>query len=216
MDYSGIRVGPQFLADGALSQARANKEGATLSSNLGGLYEEAAVRGQIFTLVLAATSTNIAAGHIVSAAAGANIQFGVFNPVASGKNLVLIEFGMGIISGTFPAGPAFHGSMPGVPTLAASGTPLSNILASGNASVAKCYISAAGAALTGGPAVVTHKVANFSSTATAQASPYLVNTIEYLDGKIIIPPGSGWVPLFSGAGTTCLMGLSLTWREVSL
>ena len=216
MDMSGLRIGPQSAGDGALVQARGTREGAEISSNLGGLYEESCVRGQLFTHSLAATSTNIAAGHIVGATAAANIQFGVFNPVASGKNLVLLEFALGIISGTFPAGPAFHGLIPNVPTLAASGTPYSNLMGSGLTSVAKCYSSAAGAALTGALAVVTHKLTNFSSTATAQASPYLVNTVEYIDGKLVIPPGMGWVPLFSGAGTTCLMGLSLTWREVAL
>jgi len=40
--------------------------------------------------------------------------------------------------------------------------------------------------------------------------------IEYLDGKLIVPPGVGWVPMFSAAGTNCLLGWSLTWREVSI
>jgi hypothetical protein len=217
MDYSGIRIGPQTLADGvAQAFCRGTKEAAAIGANLNGFYEEANVRGQLFTLVQPLTGTGIAAGHIVGAAAAANTQFAVFNPLNSGKNLALIEFAMAVVSGTFPAGPCVHGYIPNIPTLAASGTPISNIMGGGAASVARCYVSSAGAALTGGLAPVGHKLSNFGSTATVQASPYLVGTIEYLDGKLIVPPGVGWVPMFSAAGTNCLLGWSLTWREVSI
>ena len=217
MDYSGIRIGPTTLADG-VPQAfpRGNREGAAVTCNLGGLYEEATVRGQMYSLVLAATSTGIAAGHQSGAAAAAATQFAVFNPSLSGVNLVMIEWAIGVISGTMPAGPIQHAYIPNIPTLAASGTVISNKLGTTAASVAKCYTSAAGAALTGGLAPVNHKLANFASTNTAQASPYLVNTIEYVDGKIVIPPGAGWLPMFSGAGTSLLCGLSVTWREVPI
>ena len=215
MDYSGNRIGPAALADGvAQTFQRGSREGATVSANLGGIYEETNVRGNLFTLVLAATSTGIAAGHQSGAAAAASTQFAVVNPLGSGKNLVLIEFCLGIISGTMPAGPVLHAYIPNTPTLAASGTVVSNLLGAAPSSVAKCYTSAGGAALTGGAAPVNHKVANFASTNTAQASPYLVSTVEYLDGKLAIPPNTGWLPMFSGAGTSLLCGLSVTWREV--
>jgi len=217
MDYSGLRVGPQQLADGTpQANARATKEGAAVGANLGGIYEEANIRGQVFSLVLAATTTGIAAGHQSGAGAAASTQFAVFNPAASGKYIVLLEFALGVISGTMPAGPVLHAYIPNVPTLAASGTVLSNVLGSTPSSIARCYTSAGGAALTGGQAPVNHKIANFASTATPQASPYLVNTMEYIDGKLVIPPGAGWLPMFSGAGTSLLCGLSVTWREVAL
>ena len=96
MDYSGLRIGPQTLADGtAQSFPRGTKEGAAVGANLGGVYEEATIRGQVFSLVLPATSTGIAAGHQSGAAAGANLQFGVFNPTLSGKNIVLLECAIG-------------------------------------------------------------------------------------------------------------------------
>lgn len=218
MDYSGLRIGPQQLSDG-IGQAfcRGTKEAAAVGANLSGLYEEANIRGQIFTLVQPLTGTGIAAGHIVGAAAAAATQFAIFNPATSTKNLVLLEFALAVVSGTFPAGPCVHGYIPNVPTLAASGTPISNIMGgAAAASVAKCYVSSAGAALTGGLAPVGHKLSNFGSTNTAQASPYLVNTIEYLDGKLIVPPGVGWLPMFSAAGTSCLLGWSVTWREVPI
>jgi hypothetical protein len=217
VDYSGIRVGPQTLADGVpQASARGSKEGALITANLAGYYEEAVARGQMFSLTLNAITTTINAGNIVAAAAAAATQFALFNPVGSGKNLVLIEFGLGYISGTAPAGPVFHGYIANIPTSAAAGTILSNLLGGGASSVAKPNASAAGVTLTSGLAPVTHKVANFANTATAAAAAFPVGAVEQIDGKLVVPPGVGWLPLFSGAGTTALIGLSVTWREVAI
>ena len=74
-----------------------------------------------------------------------------------------------------------------------------------------------GATLTGGVAPTTHKLTNFSTTNTTQASPYLINAVEYLDGKLVIPPGAAWLPLFANAGSTNFSyGVGIWWREVSI
>jgi hypothetical protein len=165
--------------------------------------------------VLPASTGTVAAGNVVGAAAAASTQFALVNPAASGKNLVLLRYRLGIISATtIAAGPIFHGYLPGVPTLAASGTIKSNMLGAGANSVATGYVSAGGAALTGGPAPVTHIPANFSTTVTTPASPYLVSTDDLVDGCIIVPPGCGWLPLWQAAGTAILYGCSITWEEI--
>lgn len=172
--------------------------------------------GLEFAMTLAATTTAVAAGNIVGAAAAASTQFALFNPVGSGRVLVLSKFIMGVISGTPGPGPLFHGLFGAVPTLAASGT-IVNLRAVGGtlngASVARGYTSAAGAALTGGPAPSIIRATSLSSTATAQASVGMVNALEDIQGDIIIPAGYGWVPLWSAAGTTLLNAYSITWKE---
>ena len=221
MDFSGLRIGPQTLADGVpQTWARGNKEAAAVGANLGGIYEEASIRGQIFSLTLALSTGNaVAAGNIVGAAAAASTQFALGNPANSGKNLVLLEFGLAFDVATtaqMPYGPVFHGYIPApLWTAAAAGTILSSVFGSNMASVATPFVSAGGATLTGGSAPVTHKLTNFATTNTTQASPYLINTIEYLDGKLIVPPGATWLPLFQAAGSTNFAyGVSITWREV--
>ena len=57
-------------------------------------------------------------------------------------------------------------------------------------------------------------MANFTSTNTAQASPYLVTTDDILDGQIIVPQGAGWLPLWGAAGTTLLNGYTVVWEEI--
>lgn len=102
----------------------------------------------------------------------------------------------------------------GVPTLAASGT-IRNNLVNGAGSVATGYASAAGAALTGGTVgPVPLLGADFSNTATAQATTGTVGAAGFLHGLICLPPGTGWAPLHPGAGTLHLSSYSITWEEV--
>ena len=222
MDYSGLRIGPQTLTDG-VSQAfsRGTKEAAAVGVNLPGLYEETNVRMQLFSLTLPLTTGNVVtAGNIVGASAAQSTQFALCNPVNSGKNLVLIEFALAFDVATtaqMPVGPIFHGYLPGIPTAAAAGTIQSNIMGGGATSVAKPYSAAGGTATTGGPAPLTHKLTNFATTNTTQASPYLISALEYIDGKLVVPPGVGWLPLFQAAGSVNFAyGLGITWREVPI
>lgn len=211
-------VGPVTRADGFVDgPVRVTRQGGAAVSDVHGHFFEAVTRGQVFSLVLTATSTGVAAGNIAGAAAAAATQFALINPITSGKNLSLLRFGMGIVSGTPGAGPLFHGYIPNTSTITAAsagGTVRSNILGGAATSVATPWALAAGSALTGGQAPVTHSVADFASTATAQASPGALKAIELLDGALVVPPGYGWLPLWSAAGTALLNGYSITWEEV--
>lgn len=214
--FPQVRIGPQTLADGDLTQERGTKDGSLAGVNAHGYYQEPTYRGNVFSMNLAATTTGVAAGNLVSAAAAAAVQFALFNPPSSGKLLVLLRFRMGIISGTPAAGPLFHGFYVGSTSVAGTGTILNNIVGGSTASVAKGFATAAstGTALTGGPAVQTHMLANLTTTATAQASPYVVSTDDLLDGVLIVPQNGGWAPLWSAAGTSLLSAYSITWEEI--
>ncbi len=180
-------------------------------------YFKQTYRKHMFTLTLAATTSGVAAGNIVAASAAASTQFALTNPSTSNTNLVLTKFFMGVISGTPGPGPVFHGYLATNPTIASiGGTILNNFLGDTTASVATPHALAGGSALTGGSAVITLRAANFTSTATAQASPGMLGCVEVLDGDIIIPPGKTWVPLWSAAGTSLLNAYSVTWYETGL
>ncbi len=210
-----MTVGAEWGGAGTFKPFTSGISGAQRTTDAHARYMDAVLAGRVYSLNLNATTTGIAAGQIVAAAAAASTNFALFNPAASGKYLVLWHFGMGIISGTSPAGPLFHGMIiSGVPTVAATGTIQSNLLGGGAGSVARTYATAAGTSLTGGTAPLTHSVADFSATATAQAVPGSIKAIDNLDGRIVIPPGIGWLPLWSSAGTSLLSGYSITWEEI--
>jgi hypothetical protein len=212
------RTGESPSADGAKMELKMSRRSAIRVADTGGDYSEGASRRTIFSLALAATTTGIAAGNIVGAAAAAATQFALFNPVGSGKDLHLLKFGMGIISGTAPAGALFHGLFLTVPTVASIGGSIRNHYtgATPGGSVAIPQVLAAGSALTGGTAPVTLRCANFASTSTVAATPGDVAAIEIIDADIIVAPGMGWLPLNGSAGTSVLQSYSITWEEVSL
>lgn len=215
--FPQVKTGPQVLSDGALTQERCTKDGASVMANGHCSYQESVYRGNVFSMTLGANTGTVAAGNVVGGTAAAITQFALANPVASGMHLVLLRFRLGVISATTEgAGPIFHGYQAGVPTLAPSGTILNNRMGAGANSVARGYVSAAGAALTGGAANNTHMLANFSTTVTTPASPYLVSTDDLVDGSIIIPPGYTWVPMWQVAGTAVLYGCSITWEEIPI
>lgn len=172
---------------------------------------------QTFALTLAATTSGVAAGNIVGATAAAAAQFALTNPSTSNRNLVLVKFFMGIISGTPAPGPLFHGVISTNPTLTSIGGTIVNcFLGDSTVSVATPHSLAGGSALTGGSAPTIIRSASFSTTATAQASPGAINCLEVLNGDIIIPPGKTWVPLWSVAGTSLLNAYSIVWYEMGL
>jgi hypothetical protein len=181
-------------------------------------YAALTQEGLISTLTLLATSTGVAAGNIVGAAAAAATQFGLINPATSGKNYFLTKFFMGIVSGTPGPGPIFHGYITNIQSLTAGspgGTLRSNLLGGTEGSGAIPWSLAAGSALTGSTqAPITFRPAAFSSTATAQASPSEINCLELIDGDIMIPPGVMWLPLWSVAGTSLLNSYSVSFVAV--
>ena len=184
---------------------RGTQDGVVVGSDGYSRYSEGTRRGELFTLTLSATSTGVAAGNIAGAAAAAVTQFGLINPLGSGKNLELVKFGMGVISGTPGAGPLFHGFITNISSLNVSGpggTVRSNLLGGTGSTVAIPWSSIAGSALTGStqtPAV--QRLADFSATNTAQAvANGHVRAIEEIAGELIVPPGVMWLPLWGAAG----------------
>ena len=211
-----IRSGYTVLSDGTVAPARASRVGALVTGDGQGKYYEQASRGLIFSLVLAATTGGIAAGNINGAAAAASTQFALWNPLGSGKNLSLLKFGVFPISGTFAAGGVFHSFSSTAPTIATSVlTPIQcNNIGMAASSVARALTSAGGSALTGSSVLQILRAADIMFNAAAFANAASGKLIEYIDGEIIIPPGTCWVPTWTGAGTTVLNGYSVTWEEI--
>ena len=216
MSVGEIRVGEQYGNDGTYLEERASKNGALTSSNAQGFYYENTSRGRIFSMVLPAWTTTIAAGNINAAAAAASTQFALWNPVGSGVNLSILKFGVFPISGTAPVAGVFH-SKGSAPTVASSAAfPVScNLASNGNAATKAGYMSsAAGATLTGGGALTLIRAADLFITAGTAANLQGGKIVEQVDGDIVIPPGMMWVPTWTAAGTTFLGGYSITWEEL--
>lgn len=217
MDYLLPQVGPFNVPDGTRNSPRLGRTNEQVVADAHARYQEAVSRGKVFSLTLIATTTGVAAGNIVAAAAAAVTQFALVNPAGSGVNLVVLKVGIGVISGTVAAGPVFHSYTTTLPTLASIGGTIRNsMIGSANPSVAIPHALAAGSALTGSGALTTHSMMNFSSTATAQATVGEISCVEEVAGALIIPPGTMWVPTWSAAGTSVLNAYMIQWEETPL
>lgn len=213
---TGLVVGQIITADGAKPVARGGRLGDTIVSELHGRFYEQTFRQNIFSLTLTATTTGVAAGNINAAAAAASTQFALWNPPSSKVNVVLLKAYVGVISGTVPGGPLFHNLMLNVaPTINSVGTAYNNF-ANGQSPQARFVSSAAGTALTGGGAITVLRPfggANFFAAAVGGTTPQ-VAVMELIDGDIVLPPGTGWVPCWPSAGTSVLNTYGVTWEEV--
>jgi len=217
------QVGPQISADGTQTILRQGRTSELIVSQAHSRYNETAQTGSVYALSLIVTATGVAAGNIVNAAAAAATQFALWNPVGSGVNLCLIETGVSVSSATtMPAGPPFHGLIVGsVPTIAStfdSGRGASNARAGSGAPRAKYVNTAAqaGTALTGASAPIVFRAMELSFNATGFASAGGTYVDEHLDGEIVLPPGTGWLPLWASAGTSMLNAYSVVWEEIPI
>jgi hypothetical protein len=217
------QVGQQNAADGTQTILRQGRTSELIISQGKARYHEAATRGNTFALVLPVTATGVAAGNLVNAAAAAATQFALWNPLGSGVNLCLIEVGVSVVSATtMPAGPSFHGLITGsVPTIASttdSGRGAFNARAGSGAPRARYVNTAAqsGTTLTGGSAPITFRAMELSFSATGFAAAGGNYVDEHLDGEIVLPPGTGWLPLWASAGTSMLNAYSVVWEEIPI
>ena len=215
------QIGQIVSTDGSMTNLRSGRTGEIILSQAHGRYYETASRGNMFTLTMNASVGGIAAGNIVGAAANAATQFAIWNPVGSGFNMSIMKVFIGVISGTLPAGPVFHGAfIYGNPTNATTtdaGKGAQNNLIGGRQTVMR-YINTAttGTTITGGTAPIVLKATNLDFNAVAFASAAGSNCLDLVEGDIVIPPGYGYIPLWSAAGTSVLNAYSVTWEEVPI
>lgn len=214
-EINGI-VGAQQKADGAAASVRLDRQANLLVTDGHAHFHEAALRQKLFAAYLSQGTSTVAAGNIVGASAAASTQFAIWNPLTSGIIMVLQKLAIQVFSGTPTAGGLTHSTF-NAAAVSISGTAgaVKNCYIGGAAAAGQCLASAGGSALTGGLGLSALRGSHISSTGTAQASASsMIGLIELIDGDIVLPPGIGYVPTWAGAGTTFLVGYSLTWEEV--
>ena len=160
----------------------------TLVSELQPRYYELAYRSQIYVAAVAAAAPTAYTG-----AAGGTPLIGVWNPPSSGKNLIMIQAGIGVVAAASAAGLTQFRLYAGV-TANVTGTlsnPLStfNWATAGSGSVARFSSNTASTSSTALNYILT--LGNYYWGASGGSSSFLSQPIVCdLGGSIIIPPGS--------------------------
>lgn len=213
------KVGAQASqAVGTMIPPTVNATGALRMIGVQGKYYEAALAGRIYSLIMSATTTNNSAGNLLGAAAAASTQFALWNPLGSGVNLSLLRFSINITSGTSPISGLWHSVALGAPTITPA-LAVTSYVGSHNAATATYdgkagYVThVTGTALTGGGTTRGVRLMGLNITAGTYASLGGTPFVDDMDGDIVLPPNTLWVPSWAAAGTTVLCGYSITWEE---
>ena len=213
------RVGPQTGADGSSGPIRQGRTLEMMTADAHARYQEAVVRGNVFTASTATagftnTSNSISPCPINTCTP----MIGILNPPNSGKNAVILRSYVSQISGTPPAVPVCFWNVipPGTSLNAPTGVSgVNNFTLQSFGSQVKATI---GVAInnTGSAATLLRPISGISigtPAALAQGTA-LISTLEETAGEIVVPPG-GWAGIVCGnaAGTTWLLHGSITWEE---
>lgn len=204
-------VGPQSAADGTNPTLRMGRDGAAVVQDAHSKYQEMAVRGNLWYCANAAgTSVTTQAGLSVTTP-----MLTLYNPINSGKNLVLIE--VNVTPTAAPAAAA--GFMIAVSSaIAAVGQGTAGAIVSAtagtiqNAQTGSLASSAAQCFRISTLPFVPVAVRYFGGTTGAAAISGAMFT-DAVDGKIIVSPGSA----ISIQTTSAVAGIAhFLWEEVPL
>lgn len=218
MQLQGL-VGPQSpaFANGASPTIRQGAQGDVIVSELHGRYYEATYRGGVFAVGM--TSTALSA-NTISLAATATPIVGVWNPLTSGVNLVIMKAKCLITAAGANAvapGAFVWATSVGNGAITTGLNPMNRKTLTAVGSQAKGFNITT--ALTGmtNPLVV-HAAAAFGTLVANQgatATPFVSGDgVEEFDGAFIVPPGGVLALLNTVSTTTVSVASSLMWEEV--
>lgn len=222
------QVGPAAISagDGAALPIRQGKTGDVVVSELHGRFFEQTLRGNVYSTGM--TITSISNATFTSATLGATCTpiVGVWNPLASTVNLVILQADLSVILTaltTTGGAPFVWAVSTGNSAISTGLVPFSRKTLLQTGSQAKGF---AGTALTG---LVNNLVVmgtsvlgggsgyNVSEIGTAAGfSPYHSGYVENLDGQIIIPPGGVLALLATTTPVAHSAASSILWEEVAL
>jgi hypothetical protein len=137
------------------------------------------------------------AGVAPPIATSTNPTFALWNPLGSGKNLVMLRAAYGYISGTVVASAWHYSQVLATGSVAATGSPVLNFTAvaaqnalvgAGGVSVAKLTVAAGTTTLTAASMSV-YRHSGISNGAPITSTTSYFSLVENFEGDFIIPPG---------------------------
>lgn len=222
-DLSLQRVGPTFGTSGTAAPFRADITGAQIVSDAHGRFTEAALRGTLFSAGMTLTSISNVTFTTATLGATCTPVIGVWNPVNSGKNLIILQVRLQVINtAATTTGPGSFQWATSVNQSAISTgiTPFSRLSLSASGSIAKGFANTALTGLSGNLVVqeaagVGGMLPNYSFVQTAAGTVATTPAnIDNIDGAIIVPPGGIIALLGTTTPVAVSAGSSILWEEV--
>jgi hypothetical protein len=204
---------PISFSDGDVQIPIAGKQCEAIVAELHGKYYTQTYRGNLFH------GSTAAAGVLLPAVTGTAVTFGLWNPIGSGRNAVLVKSTIGYISTTGAAGNIVYSFQSGVGATAATGAPItaatlgtaqSGFLGGGTKS-AMNFIPATATLAAANTLLRPMGISQLVTTATTTSNIFS-QAVDDLDGSIVVPPGT----IFSIQGNIALLSvfnIGLVWYE---
>lgn len=204
-----VQPGVQKVADGVQAPARGGNNGEVMVSEFMGRMYEMVLRNMVFSIQGSAVTYAATGNTPLTANTGVPVV-GVYNPVGSGKNLVILMASVATHSGT-PGGPFHWNVIPSPAGITAAGSvPLSHSTFQATGSVAKGF---AGSAITGSATGVYLRPFGGPAAAVAVGAG-MYHVTEWVDGSIIVQPGCFAGIAGTAVGTTHVNSSGLVWAEI--
>jgi hypothetical protein len=221
------KVGPNTGADGVLGPARLARTGALVVADGHARFFEAAIRGALFAGGMTLTSINNATFSTGTLTATATPIAGVWNPLNSGKNLVILQARIAPVNTALQAtgaGALMWASSLGNGAISTGNSPFNRGTGVASGSVAK---DMSGVALTGltnnlvvrdATALGSGVISNLSTLQTAAGLfPPMLPSIDHVDGAFVVPPGGVLAILCTTNPPVAISAASsLIWEEVPI
>lgn len=213
-------VGPQISADGTTPSLRAGRSSEAIVQELHGRFYEQTFRGNVYSFGISNTALVAANAIATGVTSSAQPVVGLYNPSTSPVNLVILQ--ASVVTTTVantavaPGGFMWVGSA-GNTGVSTGSTPVNmkTLVASGSSGKAFA-VSTALTGLTNSLATLRASgIASINAAGPATAiSQSISNTVENVDGSIIVPPG-GVVALMNQLSTSTIsVSVSIVWEEV--
>lgn len=223
-DLSLQRVGPTYGGSGTAAPFRSDVSGAQVVTDAHGRFQEAALRGSLFSAGMTLTSISNVTFTTGTLGATCTPIIGVWNPLNSGKNVVILQARLQLVSTALstPTGPGGLVWCTAISQSAISTgiTALSRLSLAASGAVAKGY---AGTALTGLSGNLTVQEASgfstfpINATAAETAAGFLPASpggIDAIDGAFVIPPGAVIALLATTTPVAISAASAILWEEI--
>lgn len=221
-----VRTGLVSSSDAGVNPARSDKTGALVMQDAHGRFTEAALRGFLFSAGMTITSISNATFSTGTLTATCTPVIGLYNPVNSGKNCLILQVKVQIINTALQvtgAGALVWATSTGQSAVTTGITPLNRLSLASSGAVAK---GLANTALTGlsGSLVVQEAaglgglLSNLSTLQTAAGlMPQAPTFVDNIDGSIVIPPG-GIIALLCTTNPPVAISAasSILWEEITI
>lgn len=221
-----IRTGPVTSSDAANNPARADKTGALVSQDAHGRFTEAALRQTLFSAGMTITSISNATFSTGTLTSTCTPIIGIWNPVNSGKNCLVLQVRVQIVNTALQvtgAGALVWATSTNQSAITTGITPLNRLSLAASGAVAKGFANTALTGLSGSLVVqeaagLGGVLSNLSTLQTAVGlMPQAPTYVDNIDGAFVIPPGGVLALLCTTNPPVAISASSsILWEEISI